>query len=415
MTSQGPPSDLLGTGIARDAVTPHGPVATEGPICVPVAGNELTLFVESRPCMESMVRDIRTAQTRVWLETYIFLNDDAGLAVAEALKERAQAGVDVRLLYDYIGCQATPGSFFRDIARAGAHVHEFHSFWEALWKFSFLRVLNRRDHRKLLIIDDRVAYFGGMNIVDAASIESPAVVKAEHLPSSAGWRDVHVRLEGPKQPEVAESFDRSWRRAHGEKIGPRPRAYRAAALEPGAENIQFFDSGPGRKHTRAARLFTRLIAGARRRITLSMAYFLPVGRVLTLLLRAPHRGVRVRVVVPGESDVPLVQYATRHLYTYLLRRRFRVFERQGNMLHSKVMVVDDQWCVLGSCNLDARSLWINLEFLAVIHSPRLARVLNDVVAYEISHSKRITFKSYRERSWWKRLVGRLAWMLRWWL
>jgi cardiolipin synthase len=412
---KGPPSDLLATGAARGIVTPHGPVATEGPICVPVAGNELTLFVESRPCIASMVRDIRTAQTRVWLETYIFLNDAAGVAVAEALKDRARAGVDVRLLYDAIGCQATPGSFFRDIENAGVHVHEFHSFWEALWKFSFLRVLNRRDHRKLLIVDERVAYFGGMNIVDAASIESPAVVRAEHLPSSAGWRDVHVRLEGPKQTEVAESFERSWRRAHGEKIGRRPRAYRAAALEPGVESIQFFDSGPGLKHTRAARLFTRLIAGARRRITLSMAYFLPVGRVLAVLLRAPRRRVRVRVVVPGESDVPLVQYATRHLYTYLLRRRFRVFERQVNMLHSKVMIVDDQWCVVGSCNLDARSLWINLEFLAVIHSPHLARVLNDVVAYEISHSKRITFKAYQERSWWRRLVGRLAWTLRWWL
>src|SRR5207237_1523942 len=129
----------------------------------------------------------------------------------------------------------------------------------------------------------------------------------------------------------------------------------------------------------------RLIRAARHSVTLSMAYFVPVGRVLRELLRAHRRGVFVRTVVPGRSDVPVVQRATRHLYTRLLRRRFHVYERQVNMLHSKVMSVDDAWVVLGSSNLDARSLWINLEFLAVIHSRKLARELNDVVRFEIAH------------------------------
>jgi cardiolipin synthase A/B len=399
-----------GLGPAAEAAPPP---PTSGPVAVAVAGNDLTVFVESEPLIESMVRDIHSATTRVWLEAYIFYHDEAGRAVAAALEDRARAGVEVRVLYDAVGSQATHSSFFRDLERAGVNVHAFHSVWEALWRFSFLRVLNRRDHRKLLVIDDRVAYFGGMNVVHAAS--EPAVRRAEHLPSSSGWRDVHVRLEGPKQREVAVSFDRSWRRAHGEKITRRPRPYRLALLAGGAESIQFFDSGPGLKHTRAARLFTRLIRLARQRLTLSMAYFLPVGYVLQALLRAPKRGVLVRVVVPGESDVPLVQHATRHLYTRLLRRRFRVYERQYNMLHSKVMIVDDEWSVVGSCNLDARSLWINLEFVAVVHSRRLARVLNEIAAYEIAHSKRVTLRAYRERSYWRRLVNRLAWWFRWWL
>ncbi len=383
------------------------------PRVVPVAGNELTLFVESAPLIEAMVRDIRAAQTRVWLEVYIFHHDDLGRAVAEALAERARAGVEVRVLYDAIGSQSTPGSFFRALEEAGASVHAFHSLWEALWNFSFLRILNRRDHRKLLVLDDRVAYFGGMNVVNTASAAD--VKGAEHLPTSAGWRDVHLRLEGPDQRGVADSFDRSWRRAHGEKIPRRPAAYRKAVLARGAESIQFFDSGPGLKHSRAHRLFRRLLRAARRRVTLSMAYFLPVGGVLKELLRAPRRGVAVRVVVPGESDVPLVQHATRYLYYWLLRRRIRIFERQGSMLHSKVMIVDRSWAVVGSCNLDARSLWINLEFLAVIHSRPLALALEEVVAYEIAHSQRVTPQTYRERTWWRRLVNRLAWSLRWWL
>lgn len=391
----------------------HGPPPTAGPVSVAVAGHQLTLFVETRPLIEAMVQDIRAARTRVWLETYIFHDDAAGRAVAAALEDRAKAGLDVRVLYDAIGSQATPRHFFRALERGGAHVHEFHSIGEAFYKFSFLRILNRRDHRKLLVIDDTVAYFGGMNVVDATSART--VAAAEKLPTSAGWRDVHVRLTGPQQGEVAESFDRSWRRAHGEKITPRPPSYRKGSLVGGEESIQFFDSGPGRKHTRAARLFCRLIQGARRSITLSMAYFLPVGNVLRALLRAPRRGVRVRVVVPGQSDVPLVQCATRHLYTRLLRRRFRIFERQVNMLHSKVMVVDDAWVIVGSCNLDARSLWINFEFLAVIHSHNLARVVNDIVAFEIGHSQRVTLREYLKRPWWRVLLDRLAWVLRWWL
>jgi cardiolipin synthase len=383
-----------------------------GPVRVQVAGHELTLYVETWPLILQMVRDIRAARTRVWLETYIFNDDAAGLAIAAALRERASAGVQLRVLYDAIGSKATSGAFFRPLEQAGVQLHAFHSVWEALWKFSFLRILNRRNHRKLLVLDDTIAYFGGMNVVDTTL---GLVAGPEALPTSAGWRDVHVRLTGPQQREVAESFERSWRRAHGEPITRRPRWYRRGQLASGEESIQFFDSGPGLKHSSAARLFARLIRAARRRITFSMAYFLPVGGVLREVLRAPRRGVPVRVVVPGESDVALVQHASHHLYTRLLRRRIRVYERQTSMLHSKVMIVDNAWAVVGSCNLDARSLLINFEFLAVIHSRNLARILNRIVGEEIAHSKRITLEAFRERNWWRRLVNRLAWSLRWWL
>jgi len=401
------------TAVAPDPIAALAPPSVGQPVRVRVAGHDLTVFAETWPTIKAMVEDIRAAKTRVWLESYIFLNDAAGKAVAEALKDAARNGADVRLLYDAVGSQTTPASFFAQLSRAGVRVHCFHSLWEALWKFSFLRILNRRDHRKLLVVDDRVAYFGGMNIVDVSS--AVVAARAEHLPMSASWRDVHVRLEGPQQAEVAESFDRSWRRARGEPVERRPRRYRQAQLAEGEESIQFFDSGPGFKHTRAARLFTRLIRRARSTLTLSMAYFLPVGRVLRELLRARKRGVLVRVVVPGDSDVKLVEYAARHLYTRLLHKRIHIFERQGNMLHSKVMIVDDEWTVLGSSNLDARSLWINLEFVAVVHSRRLALVLKEIVAYEVAHSKRAQLRQFRELSWWRRVRNRMAWSLRWWL
>ncbi len=386
--------------------------AATGPMTAMAAGHQLTLYIETWPLVHAMLRDIRTARTRIWLETYIFHDDAAGRAIADALRERAAAGVQVRVLYDAIGSSYTSWAFFRELQQAGVEVHAFHSVREALWRFSFLRILNRRDHRKLLVIDDEIAYFGGMNLIDTTK---GLVPPTEPLPISAGWRDVHVRLAGPQQREAAESFERMWRQAHGEPVPRRPRSYRRGLLAGSKESIQFFDSGPGLKHTRAARLFARLIRSARRRITFSMAYFLPVGAVLRELLRAPRRGVPVRVVVPGESDVPLVQHASHYLYTRLLRRRIRVYERQANMLHSKVMIVDNAWVVVGSCNLDARSLWINYEFLAVIRSENLARILTRIVGAEIANSKRITLEEFRERSWWRRLVNRLAWSLRWWL
>jgi len=306
------------------------------PQVVSVAGHELRIYAESRPLIEAMVEDIRAARTRVWVESYIFLDDRAGQAVADALMERARAGLDVRVMADAIGSQTTPWPFFRELEEAGALVHIFHSFWEALWSLSAFRILNRRNHRKLVVIDETVAYFGGMNLADPVHVSD--FDAADRAPVSAGWRDVHIRLAGPQQAEVAESFERSWRLAHGEEIKRRSRAYRKGLLAHGEESIQFFDSGPGLKHTRAGRIFSRALKNAKHTLTLSMAYFLPVGRVLRALLRAHRRGVFVRVVVPGQSDVQIVQHASRWLYTRLIRRRFHIYERQLNMLHSSESV-----------------------------------------------------------------------------
>lgn len=380
---------------------------------VTVGDHDLTVFVESLPWIASLLLDLRAARTRIWIETYIFFDDSAGRAVCEVLKSKASDGVEVRLLYDAIGSKETPTSFFEEMRQAGVHVHAFHSIWEAFWRFSFLRVLNRRNHRKLAIIDDQIAYFGGMNIIEAS--RTMLGTGESSLPRSAGWRDVHLRMVGPRQSEIAASVDRSWRLAHAEPL-PRQRVRPIAALEKSTdESLSFFDIGPGRGRIRGSRLFAWLVQRAHKQVTLSMAYFLPVGAVLKALLKAARRGVRMRVVVPEVSDVPIVQRASKHLYQQLLRRRFRIYERQLTMLHSKVMVVDDEWSVVGSCNLDARSLRINLEFAAVIRSRALAKVLMEIANHEIGQSRRITRKETLSKGWWSRLLNRLAWGLRWWL
>ncbi len=387
-----------------------------------VAGHELRVFVEWPPLLEAMLKDITAAQHRVWLETYIFANDAGGTRIAEALKERARAGVDVRVLYDAVGSAYTPAAFFTALALAGVKLHAFHTMLEGLRRFKPLTILNRRNHRKLLIIDDTAGYFGGMNIID--NVEAPRATKRMLFYSGSGWRDVHLRLAGPKQAALAESLDRSWCRAHGRRkarrLHPRPtRQWLKAQLQqveegPG-ESIHFFDSGPWGRLSRAARVYAGMLRRAQRHVTLAMAYFIPVGAVLGALYAARKRRTRVLVIVPGKSDVPVVKRATTHLYDRLIRRGLRIYERRQRMLHSKIMLVDDLYTVVGSANLDPRSLYTNLEFVAVIRSPALARVMGDICAFERSESDRITLAACRRIGWWDRLLNRLAWMARWWL
>ncbi|MEX2115127.1 MAG: phospholipase D-like domain-containing protein [Pirellulales bacterium] len=397
---------------AESTTQPHD--ATTGPITV--AGQALTLYTESPPLIDAMLADIRQAKSRVWLETYIFANDDAGRAVTEALAERARAGCDVRLLVDAWGSFSTPNALFEKLRAAGVQVHRFHAFLEAFYAVSFLQVLNQRDHRKLLVVDDQIAYFGGMNVVDQRDIQSKSDAKQRHLPASAGWRDVHVRMQGPRQPELAAAFERLWNRVQHLPAGDRePRwPVKKVAAAPD-DTIYFFDSRPLVTNRRPHRILVPLLRQAQHDITLSVAYFVPLGRVLRELLKARKRGVRVRVILPGQSDVKIVQWASRHMYDYLLRRGVRIYERKDRMLHSKAMVIDGCWSMVGSCNLDARSLRLNLEFFAVARSRPLAQALLDICEQEIRQSERVTAAHVRRRSRWQRWLDRTAWTMRRWL
>ncbi len=389
----------------------HEPGCALGP--VEVAGHEFTLYSESQPLIDAMVADILSARSRVWKETYIYMDDPAGRAVADALCDRARAGLDVRLMIDGFGGFSTPTAMLTRMQEAGVQVHVFHALTQVIRKPRWLRAFNQRNHRKLMVVDEQIAYFGGMNVVDQSGIQTAEDAKA--LPRSAGWRDVHARMVGPRTSEIAAIMDRLWRRVHHEKRGKPPRWRVPNFARTPDDSFYLFDSRPTFGDRRPHRVLVPLMRQARREITVLMAYFLPMGRVLRELVKARRRGARVRVVVPEVSDVPLVQWATRHFYEYLLRRGIHIYERRDRMLHSKALLVDDRWSVIGSCNLDARSLRINLEFFAVIQSKALAALLSEICREEISESHRVTIKMARERSCWRRWLDRLAWNMRKWL
>lgn len=382
---------------------------------VDVAGHEFTLYSESQPLIDAMIADILAARTRVWKETYIFMDDTAGRAVADALCDRARAGLDVRLMIDGFGSFSTPTALLARMEEAGVKVHVFHALSQVIRGPRWLQAFNQRNHRKLMVVDERIAYFGGMNVVDQSGIQNAADAKAKSVPSSAGWRDVHARMVGPRTAEIAAIMERLWRRVHHEKRGKAPRWRVPKFAKTPDDSFYFFDSRPTFGDRRPHRVLVPLMRQARQEITLLMAYFLPIGRVLRAMVKARRRGVRVRVVVPEVSDVPLVEWATRHFYEYLLRRGIHIYERRDRMLHSKAMLVDDRWSVIGSCNLDARSLRINLEFFAVIQSRPLAALLDEICREEIAESHRVTIAMARGRNCWRRWLDRLAWNLRKWL
>ena len=390
------------------AITP-GAVA-----CVEVAGHTLELFNQTHLLFEAMLTDIAAAKKRVWLETYIFSDDLASHAIADALQRRARDGLDVRLLYDALGSQHTDPAIFKTMSAAGVQVHAYHRIKEALRSIAAFIILNRRDHRKLLVVDDRCAYFGGMNIHDhghlfRASPTDPSVDPA------AAWRDLHIRLTGPQQVEVADSFERSWMHAKGEKMTRRPSAYRRAQLSQTDESIHFFDTGPGLKFSRAPRVFRRLLRGSNRSVVLAMAYFIPVGRVMREIARARRRNVHVHVLVPSMTDVPIAQYGAWYLYRKLLRLGIRLYERKNRVMHTKTIVVDRQWTLVGSANMDPRSLYINLEFMAVIRSPAFAQAVIRVTRNEMRRSRRVRFSDCEKRTLKQRFLSTLAYSCRWWL
>jgi len=393
--------------------THHEPGCALGP--VDVAGHEFTLYSESQPLIDAMVADILAAQTRVWKETYIFMDDPAGRAVADALCDRARAGLDVRLMIDGFGSFSTPSAMITRLQEAGVQVHVFHAITQVIRGPRWLQAFNQRNHRKLMVVDEQIAYFGGMNVVDQSGIQSADDAKAKSLPTSAGWRDVHARMVGPRTSEITGIMERLWQRVHHEKRGKPPKWRVPNFARTPDDSFYFFDSRPTFGDRRPHRVLVPLMRQARREITLLMAYFLPIGRVLRAMVKARRRGARVRVVVPEVSDVPLVQWATRHFYEYLLRRGIHIYERRDRMLHSKAMLVDDRWSVIGSCNLDARSLRINLEFFAVIQSQALAALLGEICREEIAESHRVTLEMARERNCWRRWLDRLAWNMRKWL
>lgn len=350
-------------------------------------GNTVQLYFDGSQAFAAMCAAIGEAREEVLLEAYILKDDAAGRALADALAGAARRGVAARVLADAFGSSATRGSFWRDLEKRGIDVRLYHPLFPYLWYQPY------RDHRKILAVDRRVAFTGGMNIGEEYGSS------LGHPKHGGFWRDTHARLEGPVAWEMAVVFREGWERAGGARFEIPPLALppEGEPAPPGA-SLLVLDSAPGRGHEETASVLAAAIAASRERFWLTNAYFAPRRDSLPLLAAAAGRGVDVRLLLPGVSDVPLVRHAGHGSYRHLLKRGVRIFEYRASVLHAKTFVADGYLSMVGSTNMDFRSFHFNAECNVVALDAGVARTLEERFTADLADAAEITLADWDRRT-----------------
>ncbi len=345
-----------------------------------------------REAIEAMLEAIRHARHSVRLEMFIFHPDTTGDAFRTALLAAQQRGVRVRVLCDAFGSIGLPTSYWQELVAAGGEFRWFNPL-------HIQRILYR-DHRKILVVDDALAFVGGLNI--GLEYSGNGV--------TSGWRDLGLQIEGALARELADAFNDQFARADG-RHRRFQRIRRANADEVVAgHDWKLLLTSPGRGHRVLKQSLVQDFGDARS-IRIISAYFLPGLKLLRALKRAARRGAQVQLILAGQTDVRLMQIATRSLYPALLRSGVEIYEYTPQILHAKMVIVDDV-VYAGSANLDARSLGINYEVMLRLPSAALAADAREIFAGDLRHSQRIDRPRLRRaQSWWEKFVLRWAMFL----
>jgi cardiolipin synthase len=312
-------------------------------------GNKLTLLKE-RDSFTAIFDAVRNAREFICLAFYIFRNDETGTELGEILRQKASEGVRVYLLYDHFGSIGTPAKFWKYLGESGVRIRASRPFkWTAPFRYV------RRDHRKLIIVDGLYAFTGGLNI--ANEYRGYHFIRKGLNRKKKGWRDTGIFLEGPIAATLFEEFRKSWQVWKGGAI---PSINNTRFFKEGLPVLPIFaSSAKGRRKMRKLLYFS--IARSRKSIYLTTAYFIPSRRMLQILEDAVARGVDVKLLVPGRSDVTAVLYAARAYYAKLLKAGVGIYTYSGEILHAKTAVFDGVWSIIGSTNLDFQSLRRNDE------------------------------------------------------
>jgi cardiolipin synthase len=350
-------------------------------------GNRVRLLRDGREAYPRMLEAIHAARRSVLLEMYTFAEDPIGRRFAAALAERAKAGVDVRLIYDGLGSRSATREFFGAMRSEGIRVMEFHPLWGGFRGFRY----RRRDHRKLLVVDGRTAFVGGLNVSREYASEADG---------GLGWRDTQAEIEGPVVQDLAGTFLDLW-------LHDRPReqlAMEAPAAVEGGTPVCVLSSHRFRQRWEIGKHYRWAINHARKRIWIASAYFLPSARFRRGLRKAVARGVDVRLLVPRHSDFPPVLLAAQRLFASYLRWGIRIYEWPGNMMHAKTAVVDGAWSTVGSYNLDRLSLIANYELAAVVVDEGFGRRMEAMFEDDFARSHELTLDAWKKRGWRRRIL-----------
>lgn len=347
--------------------------------------------VEAFPAMFAA---IDRAESCIALEMYIISDDATGREFREHLVEAARREVQVMVLVDAWGAWQLQDSFWDELRAAGGMIRWFHPISRGLLPF--------RNHRKMLLIDDRIVFVGGMNIGD------------EYYQGAGGqapWRDNMLAISGAEAARLRRSFLRMWRRAEMplRRLFLRLRGDHAMrSIEAG--NILFLESGPADTIRPVRRIYQLVIQNAVTSIDLAMGYFYPQGKMMRALKRAVMRGVRVRLLCPEKTDVPIARWAARGIYGRMLRAGVEVWEYKPSMMHAKLAIADNT-VIAGSANLDIRSGMINYELVAVVQDEDLARRARSDFEEDLGQSERIRLEEWKKRPLIQRLKERISYYL----
>lgn len=346
-------------------------------------GNKITLIADGDRFFDTILAAISRAKKSINLESYIFSSDSVGMLVAQKLAERARAGIEVNVIYDSVGSIGSSSQMFTMMRSAGCEVIEYHPFvpWRRYWGLSF------RDHRKILVVDGSKAFVGGINI------------GSEYAGKKYGgdsWRDTHVMVEGPAVKDIQYFFMENWYRNGGAVMNA---GLYFPDIKKTDDKLLMVLCARSRKNVRPVHeSYISAIKNARQTIYITNAYFIPDARIFRSLVKAAERGVDVRLLLPGKSDILFVKLASMYLYKRYLKHNIRIFEYQKSILHAKTAVIDGVWSTVGSSNLDRRSFRKNLELNVAVLDQEFGEELETVFMKDLENCREITLPEFQRRS-----------------
>lgn len=361
-----------------------------------VSGNRATVLLNGDRIFPAMLDALRAAQKTITFEMYIYWSGRIGKDFADVLSERARAGVKVHVLIDGLGAGKIDEAFVEQMEQAGVQMQRYNPprFW-TMGRF------NNRTHRKIVVVDGRVGFTGGVGIADQwlGNAQDP-----EH------WRDTHFRVEGPVVAQMQAAFMDNWTEVTGTVL--HGEAYFPPLKAGGTQLAQVFTSSPGGGSETMQLMYLLSIAASRRSIDLSAAYFIPDNVDVETFVAALKRGVRVRIILPSrETDSKIVRLASRATWGKLLEAGAEIYEYQPTMIHCKVMVVDAVWTSVGSTNFDNRSFSVNDEANLNVYDRDFARQQVRIFEDDLKLARRVTLEEWRARPWTEKLLEHTAGLL----
>ena len=402
LQSGGPDTSIFDRHLAREQAIVDSPLTV---------GNEVRLLLDGPATYRAMLAAMQAAQDHINLETYILDDDEVGQRFAQVLIDKQRQGVQVNLIRDSVGTLGTPAAFFQRLTDAGIQMLEFNPMNPLQTRNEW--ALNQRDHRKLLIVDGRTAFVGGINISSVYSGGSFSQRSRQRPDGSLPWRDTDLQLQGPVVAELQKLFLAAWAQQKGNTLAPRH--YFPLPVVAGRQVVRAIGSSPDEAYNQIYVTLLSAIDSAETSVNLTNAYFVPDPQLLAALKAAVARGVHVALILPSQTDSWLVFHAGRSYYTQLLKAGVKLYERRGVVLHSKTALVDGVWATVGSTNLDWRSFLHNHELNVVVLGTAFGSQVQAMIDKDLAASEAITLAQWEHRSLLLRLKESLAGLWAYWL